>query len=69
MVEAVHVLHSLNIAHRDIKPENVLLGGDDLSTAKLSDLAFADFDRYNLRTECGTLCERGSCFSLRSAMP
>lgn len=77
------MLHSLNIAHRDIKPENVLLSGPvpvqgEIPAAKLTDLAFADFDRYNLRTECGTPeyqapetqsagrmvgCRRGGCYT------
>ncbi|EGD83129.1 camk/mapkapk/mapkapk protein kinase [Salpingoeca rosetta] len=56
VVECVDKIHSLNIAHRDIKPENVLLCHDgDATRVKLTDMAFAHFDRgHSMASECGT---------------
>ena len=36
LLEALHHMHSQNIAHRDIKPENIMVSND-------GDLKFIDF--------------------------
>ncbi|OHS95864.1 Calcium/calmodulin-dependent protein kinase type 1D [Tritrichomonas foetus] len=55
IVDALHVLHSNNIAHRDLKPENILF--DKFGNAKLTDFGLSvDLeDKILTSTPCGSI--------------
>lgn len=57
LLEAVHLLHTKNIAHRDLKPQNILLKSKkDNANIKLADFGFACrvHTPQSLTTRCGT---------------
>ncbi|KAL7580832.1 hypothetical protein ACA910_001106 [Epithemia clementina (nom. ined.)] len=57
LLEAVHLLHTKNIAHRDLKPQNILLKSKkDNADIKLADFGFACrvHTPQSLTTRCGT---------------
>ena len=56
ILDALHFIHSRNIAHRDLKPENILI--DEYGQIKISDFGFAKFIHSDgmASTSCGSPC-------------
>uniref|UniRef100_A0A7S2Y4M6 Protein kinase domain-containing protein n=1 Tax=Entomoneis paludosa TaxID=265537 RepID=A0A7S2Y4M6_9STRA len=57
LLEAVHLIHSKDIAHRDLKPQNILLKSKESNAdIKLADFGFACrvHTPQSLTTRCGT---------------